>query len=316
MKKGRNPIQDFEAILVREDISRRSLSLFKKMIYDHYLRQGRSLPWRKTKNPYRILVSKIMLQQTQVGRVLDKYRLFLNAFPDFAALAGAPISDILNAWQGLGYNRRAISLKKIAQEVVENHGGSLPLNPAVLITLPGIGNYSAHAVYTFVTGRPSLFIETNIRRVYIHFFFRDRQGIGDKEIIPLLEKTMDAKDPRTWYYALMDYGVKLKAEVENPNKRSAGYRKQSPFKGSARQVRGAILRTLIGSSGMTKSQIKKRVSGYGGDIDGILACLVREGFLEKKDERFKVPWENVSCLPQLEYHSHTAYEMISLIVLR
>ena len=289
MKKGRNLGLEFEAILRREGISRRSISLFRKMIYDHFLREGRSLPWRKTRNPYRILVSEIMLQQTQVGRVLDKYRLFINAFPDFAALAEAPTSDILNAWQGLGYNRRAISLKKIAETVVEHYGGSLPSDPEVLITLPGIGKYSAPAIYTFVTGRPSLFIETNIRRVYIHFFFEDRQGIGDEEIIPILERTMDAKDPRQWYYALMDYGVKLKAEVENPNKRSAGYRKQSPFKGSARQVRGAILRALIGSSAMTKNQIKKRVSGYAGDIDGILACLVKEGFLEKKNERFRVP---------------------------
>lgn len=289
MKKGRNPGLEFEAVRMHEGISRRSISLFRKMIYDHYLRERRPLPWRKTRNPYRILVSEIMLQQTQVGRVLDKYRLFIKAFPDFTALAEAPISDILNAWQGLGYNRRAISLKKIAETVVEQYGGSLPSDPEVLITLPGIGKYSAPAIYTFVTGRPSLFIETNIRRVYIHFFFQDRQGIGDEEIIPILEKTMDAKDPRQWYYALMDYGVKLKAEVENPNRRSAGYRKQSPFKGSARQVRGAILRALIGSSAMTKNQIKKRVSGYAGDIDGILACLVKEGFLEKKNERFRVP---------------------------
>jgi A/G-specific adenine glycosylase len=289
MKKGRNLGIEFKAIFMHDGVSVRSISLFRKMIYDHYLREGRPLPWRKTRNPYRILVSEIMLQQTQVGRVLDKYRLFIKAFPDFAALAEAPISDILNAWQGLGYNRRAISLKKIAETVMEQYGGSLPSDPEVLITLPGIGKYSAPAIYTFVTGRPSLFIETNIRRVYIHFFFQDRQGIGDEEIIPILEKTMDAKDPRQWYYALMDYGVKLKAEVENPNKRSAGYRKQSPFKGSARQVRGAILRALIGSSAMTKNQIKKRVSGYAGDIDGILACLVKEGFLEKKNERFRVP---------------------------
>jgi A/G-specific adenine glycosylase len=289
MKKGRNPGLEFEDILRHEGISRRSISRFRKIIYDHYLREGRTLPWRKTRNPYRILVSEIMLQQTQVGRVLDTYRLFIHVFPDFVALAEAPISDILIAWQGLGYNRRAISLKKIAETVVEYYGGSLPLDPEVLITLPGIGKYSAPAIYTFVTGKPSLFIETNIRRVYIHFFFRDVQGIGDKEIIPILEKTMDDKDPRQWYYALMDYGVKLKAEVENPNKRSAGYRKQSPFKGSARQVRGAILRALIGSSGMTKNQIKKRACGHACDIEGILACLLREGFLEKKDERFRVP---------------------------
>jgi A/G-specific adenine glycosylase len=289
MKKGRNPGSEFEAILMHEGISRRSISLFRKMIYDHYRWEGRPLPWRKTRNPYRILVSEIMLQQTQVGRVLDKYRLFINAFPDFAALAEAPISDIVRAWQGLGYNRRAVSLKRIAETVVENYGGSLPLDPEVLITLPGIGKYSASAIYTFVTGKPSLFIETNIRRVYIHFFFQDRQGIGDKEIIPILDKTMDAKDPRQWYYALMDYGVKLKAEIENPNRRSSGYRKQSPFKGSRRELRGAILRTLIRTPGITKTTLKREMSAYPGDIDAILEDLVKEGLIALKGGRLRVP---------------------------
>jgi A/G-specific adenine glycosylase len=286
MKKTNNPEQLFEAAYRKKGLSRRSVALFRRMIYGYYLDEGRSLPWRKTKNPYRILVSEVMLQQTQVGRVLDKYRLFVKTFPDFASLARAPLADVLRIWQGLGYNRRAIALKKTAGAVVSDFGGRLPRSPGALVKLPGIGKYSAAAIYTFTTGSPSLFIETNIRRVYIHFFFPDRQGIGDDEILPVLAQTLDEKDPRSWYYALMDYGVKLKAEVENPNRRSSRYRRQSPFGGSARQVRGLILRILTESPGMTKGRIEEQVSGYAGGVEGLLRDLVKEGFLEKRGNRF------------------------------
>jgi A/G-specific adenine glycosylase len=287
MKKTNNTEDLFEAVYRKEGLSRRSVSLFRNMIYDHSRKEGRSLPWRKTRNPYRILVSEVMLQQTQVGRVLDKYKLFIETFPDFASLARAPLADILGVWQGLGYNRRAIALKKTAGTVMKDFGGRLPLSPEVLIKLPGIGKYSASAIYTFAAVRPSLFIETNIRRVFIHFFFRDRQGIEDTDILPFIARTMDKKNPRGWYYALMDYGVKLKAEVENPNRRSSRYRKQSPFEGSARQLRGAIVRVLAASPGMTKSQLAKKV-GHAGEIDPLLSDLVREGFLEKKRGRFGI----------------------------
>jgi len=288
MKKTDNPELRFESAYREEGLAPRSVTLFRKMIDGHYRKEGRSLPWRKTGNPYRILVSEVMLQQTQAGRVLDKYRLFLLAFPDFSSLAKAPFADVLKVWQGLGYNRRAKALKKTAETVMSDFGGKLPLSTEALIKLSGIGKYSAAAVYTFATGKPSLFIETNIRRVYIHFFFRDRQGVRDAEIMPLIEKTMDMKYPREWYYALMDYGVKLKQEVENPNKRSSHHRRQSPFKGSVRQLRGAILRTLIESPRMTKSQIERRLSGYKGDVEALLQELVSENFLERRRGRFGI----------------------------
>ena len=278
----------FETALREEDLSRRTVILFRKMIRAHYLSEGRPMPWRKTKDPYRILVSEVMLQQTQVGRVLDKYREFLRAFPDFGSLAKASLADVLRVWQGLGYNRRAIALKKTAESVLRDHGGKLPLSPEALVQFPGIGKYSAAAIYTFATGSPSLFIETNIRRVYIHFFFRDRGDVRDEEILPLLERTLDVRDPREWYYALMDYGVKLKAEVGNPNRRSSRYRKQTPFEGSARQTRGAVLRKLTGSSGMTKRQLAKTVPSSGADLDLLLAALVKEGFLEKRAGKYSI----------------------------
>jgi len=246
------------------------------------------MPWRRTKNSYHILLSEVMLQQTQVERVLVKYPEFLKSFPDLPALAKAPLAEVLRLWQGMGYNRRAISLKKLSELILHEYQGKLPMDPEELVKLPGIGRYSASAIYTFATNKPTCFIETNIRRVYIHFFFDDREGIGDDEIMPLVEKTMDSKNPREWYYALMDYGVKLKKEVTNPNRRSAHYTKQSKFEGSDRQLRGMILKALLNSPGMTKTSLKKRMATVPDNFDQILDGLLAEGFLKKIRGRLSI----------------------------
>jgi A/G-specific adenine glycosylase len=191
----------------------------------------------ENRDSYRILVSEIMLQQTQVERVLDKYKVFIRIFPDFSSLAVAPLADILKVWQGLGYNRRAVALQKIAISVMKESRGRLPVTREELLKLPGIGKYTASAILTFACNQPNIFIETNIRRVFIHFFFRDRENISDAEILPLIEMTLDAGNPREWYYALMDYGAMLKKTVENPNRKSSHYKKQAPFHGSNRQLR-------------------------------------------------------------------------------
>jgi A/G-specific adenine glycosylase len=276
--------------LVRQDgLSPEAVKLFGKIIYDNYRRMNRTAPWRKTKNPYRIFVSEVMLQQTQVERVLDKYREFIRTFPGFPSLAAAPLSAVLRIWQGLGYNRRALCLKKSAVLVMNYYSGKLPADPEELITFPGIGDYSAKAICTFVHNRPSLFIETNIRRVFIHFFFRDREGVRDAEIYPILEKTLDRKNPREWYYALMDYGVKLKREVRNPNRRSAHYQKQTRFEGSSRQVRGMILKNLLKTQGLTKAELTKKFPKAPENFPEILEGMVREGFVKKFKGRFVVP---------------------------
>src|SRR5512135_3657963 len=194
---------------------------FRKTIYAYYDKHGRHLPWRRTRDPYRILVSEIMLQQTQVERVIEKYKEFLAAFPDFPSLAKAPLAKLLRNWSGMGYNRRALSLKSLAQKVVVEHQGRLPSDREMLLALPGIGRYTAGAVIAFAFNKPVVFMDTNIRRVYIHEFFHDQGDILDDEIMPLLEQTMDAGDPRKWYNALMDYGAMLKREQVNPNRRSA-----------------------------------------------------------------------------------------------
>ncbi len=144
---------------------------FQKTIYRYYGKYGRTFPWRMTHNPYHILISEIMLQQTQVQRVMGKYEPFINAFPDFSSLARAPLRLILKQWQGLGYNRRAIALKLISRRIMEEFHGELPSSVETLMTLPGIGRATASAISAFAFHIPSVFIETNIRRVFIHGFF-------------------------------------------------------------------------------------------------------------------------------------------------
>ncbi len=269
-------------------LTAQTIRSFRKLIYQHYHEHARPMPWRRTKDPYRILISEVMLQQTQVERVLVKYREFIRAFPNFSQLAKAELSEVLKVWQGMGYNRRGIALKRLAEIVMQGHKGKLPSDPEELIKLPGIGRYSAAAIHTFATNSPTLFIETNIRRVYIHFFFGDREGIRDDEIMQLVEKTMDTENPREWYYALMDYGVKLKKEVTNPNRRSAHYTKQSRFEGSDRQVRGAILKALLQKQGMTKLALKTKISIVPDNFDQIVDGLIAEGFLKKAGNRLLI----------------------------
>lgn len=261
---------------------------FQKVIYGHYDTRGRDLPWRKKLNPYRVLVSEIMLQQTQVERVIDKFQEFLEAFPDFNSLAQAPLPRLLKIWQGMGYNRRVLALKALAQKIVAEHRGMLPREPEQLIALPGIGPYTAGAIAAFAFNRPVVFMDTNIRRVYIHEFFHDRDDIHDDEIIPFLERTMDAGHPRKWYNALMDYGTMLKKEHVNPNRRSAHYARQSPFENSNRQVRGTILKVLVTESQLSSAQIVKRTGMDSERVKQNLVQLMEEGFIKKKGKLFAV----------------------------
>jgi len=259
---------------------------FRKKIYNYYDMHGRDLPWRKRVNPYRVLVSEIMLQQTQVERVIEKYREFLAAFPDFSCLANAPTAKLLRMWSGMGYNRRALALKALAKKVMEEHNGRLPSDIEKLLALPGIGPYTAGAVMAFAFNKPIMFMDTNIRRVYLHEFFRDRHGVLDDELLPLIGRTMDAANPRKWYNALMDYGTMLKKEHANPNRRSAHYVRQSPFENSNRQVRGAIVKVLVQQSPLSVLQILKRT---GMDKDRVMINLLdleQEGFIRKKGKTY------------------------------
>lgn len=265
---------------------------FRKHIYTAYLKNKRPhLPWRKTRDPYHILVSEVMLQQTQVSRVLEKYVEFLHLFPTLKDLAAAKPHQVLTAWQGLGYNRRALFLQRTAKEVVDVHGGVFPTTRDALLSLPGIGQSTAGAILNFAFNIPTPFIETNIRSVFIYHFFKKSSSVRDIDILHLVEKTLDVKKPRTWFYALYDYGTELKATLGKEkltlHKKSSSYTKQSTFKGSNRELRGAIIRiyTRIPKKVYSVEQLQSADSTLSSvsseKVLHILQTLVIEGFLQK-----------------------------------
>ncbi|MDD5555999.1 MAG: A/G-specific adenine glycosylase [bacterium] len=259
---------------------------FRRLVRGHYTARGRRLPWRRTRDPYRILVSEVMLQQTQVERVVRKYREFTAAFPDFRSLDRAPLREVLRVWSGLGYNRRALALKRIARRVVREHAGSLPSSPDLLAALPGIGPATAASIAAFAFGRPTVFVETNIRAAFIHRFFPRRNAVPDSEILPLVERTLDASDPRTWYSALMDYGAAVRRRHGNPQRRSARYRRQPPFEGSRRQLRGRIVRACLARRGRTGRGLARLLGEREERVRDCLEGLARDGLVTERRGRY------------------------------
>lgn len=260
---------------------------FQQMIWENYDKNKRQLPWREDITPYKIVVSEIMLQQTQVSRILTKYPPFIEAFPSFEVLASASLQDILRLWQGIGYSRRAMYLQKIAQIVIQEYNGHLPDNPVVLESFPGIGPATAASITVYGFNKPVPFIETNVRRIYIHHFFRDRKGIDDKEIMPLVEQTLDGDNPREWYWALMDYGVELMKLKDNPNKRSKHYAVQSKFEGSNRQIRGLVLKNLL-EGNRSREELYDLLLKDQGKIDTVLKELEKEGFVKEREGKYVI----------------------------
>jgi A/G-specific adenine glycosylase len=227
----------------KKTVTPKNIAAFRREVLGYYKKHGRhDLPWRKTRDPYRILVSEIMLQQTQVPRVLEKYKSFLKQFPTVRALASAPLSAVLKEWSGLGYNRRGKYLHDAARMIVSEYKGNL--KQATAERLPGVGPYTKAAVRTFAFNEPHMMIETNVRASFIHFFFPNTERVHDRELVPLIEAAAEGQDPRTWYWALMDHGSSMKKLHVNPTRRSASYAMQSKFVGSLREVRGAIIKIL------------------------------------------------------------------------
>jgi A/G-specific adenine glycosylase len=259
---------------------------FQELIYYYYKKHGRTLPWRKTTNPYCILVSEIMLQQTQVERVAGKYEQFISKFPDFAHLAEAPLHQVLEVWRGLGYNRRAVALKKIAQIVMDTFDATIPADLKTLMTLPGIGRATAAAISAFAFNTPVVFIETNVRTVFIHVFFQGKDDVKDADIYPLVEETLDRSNPREWYYALMDYGVILKKSYKNPSRKSAHHTKQPLFEGSNRQLRGIILNMLIENPTISESELVIKLNRDPKNVRKNLMQLEKEGFFKRRRNKF------------------------------
>lgn len=280
---------ELEKTVVRFGTAPRALKAFTDYILGYYRKNGRKdLPFRISHSPYEVLVSEIMLQQTQVERGTVKYLEFMKAFPDFAALARAPKEKLLRVWSGLGYNRRALALQRCAQIVLSEYGGELPRGESQLIALPCIGPYTAAAIRAFAFNESVTMLETNIRTVFLHVFFRGRSGVSDARLLPLITATIYAKNPRIWYYALMDYGVKLKKDHPNPSRRSKTYAKQSSFKGSMREARGAVLKAIVARPGITKSQLLASVSIDRERVDRAAGDLAREGFISYKNRKYLI----------------------------
>jgi len=259
------------------------IKAFRKTVYDYYQNYGRHLPWRATKDPYKILVSEIMLQQTQVPRVIEKYNTFLKHFPTIRRLSQASLRDVMAAWQGLGYNRRALSLHKLAGSVMDDYQGRIPDDPSQLIALPGIGRATAHAICAFAFNKPVVFLETNIRTVFIHHFFAHTSKVDDSSIIPFVRDTLDEKNPRKWYSALMDYGTDLKKRFPNVTRQSSAYTRQPPFRGSDREIRGMIMRMALQPGGCCEEALVKTKGIPRSRLKAVVKRLLEEGLVCNKN---------------------------------
>ena len=217
---------------------------FQELISEQGRQLYRPMPWREDTRPYYVLVSELMLQQTQVDRVIPKFNAFIERFPDEASLAHASLAEVLGLWQGLGYNRRAKFLHESAKKIVHDFDGVFPDAYEDVLSLPGVGPGTAGAIMNYAFNTPTVYIETNVRTVYFHHFFGDGDKVSDAELRPLIEVTIDQEHPREFYWAVMDYGTWLKKQGAGRISQSSHYKKQSPLKGSVREVRGQIIRDL------------------------------------------------------------------------
>lgn len=269
------------------------IPLFQTQIHAKGRALYRSFQWREAPyDPYHILVSEIMLQQTQVGRVAVKFPEFIGTFPTLQALADAPLRAVLQAWAGLGYNRRGIYLQQAAQQIIRSHHGIIPHDTNILIALPGIGINTAGSIAAFSYQKPTTFIETNIRTVFIHTFFShllDSEKIHDRDILKLIHQTVDLHNPRGWYYALMDYGSYLKNSLSNPSRKSRHHTIQSRFKGSTREIRGAIIRYLSQHERLPAELMYAQFPDRHEQCTAALHALMAEGTIIQNGDDFTIP---------------------------
>lgn len=267
-------------------------ALAKRELVDLVVREGalhyRDLPWRNLDDAFSVLVSEVMLQQTQVVRVMDYWPRFMRRFPTIDALAAAASYDVLALWQGLGYNRRALGLKRTADVCAAQWQGRLPSTVDELVRLPGVGPATAAGVVAFAYNEPAVYVETNVRTVFLHELFPEREGVTDKELAPYVRDAGGAAarvgvSPRVWNYALLDYGAHLKARHPNPSRRSAHYARQGAFAGSHREKRSYVLQCVLARpEGIERVEVKsaldehERQSGRDGLDDEAFEAIVDE----------------------------------------
>ncbi|MDR2108834.1 MAG: adenine glycosylase [Coriobacteriales bacterium] len=265
------------------------IEAFRALVWREGARLYRDLPWRDTRDAWLVLLSEVMLQQTQVKRVVNYWQRWAEAFPNADALAAASVTDVLAFWQGLGYNRRALALKRAAEKIADEHAGQLPRSYLALLELPGIGPATAAGVCIFAYDQPLVYLETNVRAVFLHHFFAGAHQVADKQLVPLIEAACDRENPRDWYYALLDYGNHLKATLPNPSRASLHHTSQSRFEGSRRQKRAFLLRELLALQHASTDQLSAslnaaerkagRTALTAEEVAVILHSLADEGFI-------------------------------------
>lgn len=256
---------------------------FQELVWHKGRELYRDMPWRQTDDPYKIMVSELMLQQTQVDRVVPKYNEFISRYPDVYALSSAPLSDVLTLWNGLGYNRRAKFLHDAAVKIVTEYDGAISPTLEGLMSLPGIGPNTAAAILAYGFNQPTGFIETNIRTVYFQHYFEDSHTVTDAQLREVVGQTVDTEHPREWFWALMDYGAYLKKQGSAQNDKSAHYKKQPPLQGSVREVRGQIIRALT-KADMSMDELRDEVIADT-RFDGAIAALIKEGMVSHTNNK-------------------------------
>lgn len=290
----------------------RNVQKFQNEILTYYKDNKRTMVWRDISNPYKIFVSEMMLQQTQVERVKIKYVEFIKKFPTIKSVALADKNEILKTWQGLGYNRRALFIKRVCEEIISKHKGIFPKDFKTLQTLPGIGPSTAGAICAFAYNQPVFFIETNVRTVLLHFFFKNKEKVSDIEIMNVLKKAtpyasarhprvdrdpeiklLDSRlrgnddpivtTPKDWYYALYDYGTFLKKSLgKNKTKlhqKSKHHTKQSKFEGSFRQKRAQVLKLKLSNSHISDTEILNKLTLSPQELEDVIISLDRDGLI-------------------------------------
>ncbi|MDR2070668.1 MAG: A/G-specific adenine glycosylase [Treponema sp.] len=266
----------------------RDTAEFRRIIYSHYEEAGRVFPWRKNTDPWGVLVSEFMLQQTQTDRVIPYWERWMRLWPSPRDLACASLETVMREWSGLGYNRRARYIRDCAAAIIKDHKCQVPETPEELQTLPGIGPYTAGAIACFGYNYPAVFIETNIRAAALHFFFQDREGVKDREVFPFLEAALDRETPRKWYWALMDYGAALKKLAVNPNRKSAHYARQSPFEGSFRRLRGMVIKALAFQGPATAEDLARRTGIGQEDVYKAAESLEKDLMVAEKEGVYRI----------------------------
>jgi len=261
---------------------------FRDLVYGKASACWRDLPWRRTSDPYAILVSEVMLQQTQVKRVEPRFLSWMERFPDVSCVAAASTEELLACWSGLGYNRRALALHRACRIITAEFGARVPADEAALRSLPGVGVYTSRAILAFAFDKPSVFLETNIRTVLLKYFFPGEERVPDRELERVAAVVVDLDSPRRWYTALMDYGAEIKREEGNHSARGAGYRKQAPFATSFRRLRGAMVKSLVERKEIGIGELYTSLPFSRENIEKCARILASEGFASYNGDSLKI----------------------------